>query len=335
MAAHQEEEHLLLEALRRAVDECEALEAIYGGAGCEEGEGDVGDAGAEESSSFRVVSAAELQKARDMLLLADEGVTGKAIARSNNENAPQLEVEIRVSPATTMRCRLPPGYPEVPAAVSVPAANGMRRAARDEVSRELNERAAELAGQEMVLDLVEYLKEMLSRHSESEDQVAGASESNTANDTRAAATLNHEQSSPSNWGRRWIWVHHITNGGRCKSIVAEARELGLGGYLKPGYPGVVVVEGSAAKCDEFVAFIKGNKSRPGGFGRNWGHHVRGHIDFDSDGDDGKDVEQSDHRGRRLPTEFQELEEDMATLSDKCNVCGLKDEFKEYVMQHKK
>ena len=76
-------------------------------------------------------------------------------------------------------------------------------------------------------------------------------------------------------GRRWIWVHHITNSGRLKQIVTEAEELKLGGFLKGGYPGVVIVEGDSKSCDEFVVWVKGNKSRPGGFGRNWtAYHPR-------------------------------------------------------------
>ena len=77
--------------------------------------------------------------------------------------------------------------------------------------------------------------------------------------------------------RLWIWVHHITNTTRRKVIVQEAKEMSLSGYLKHGYPGIVVVEGKTKLCDEYVQWIKGNKSRPGGFGRNWGHHVRGQV----------------------------------------------------------
>jgi hypothetical protein len=122
-------------------------------------------------------------------------------------------------------------------------------------------------------------------------------------------------------GRRWIWVHHIKDSDRRKTILSEARYLKLGGYLKSGYPGIIVIEGDVLACDEFVAWVKGNKSRPGGFGRNWGHHVRGEVTFPSSGI------------RLLPFEFEELE-DMAVLGGRCRDHGLESEFLEYVMQHK-
>jgi hypothetical protein len=119
--------------------------------------------------------------------------------------------------------------------------------------------------------------------------------------------------------RRWIWVHHITNSHRLKQIVQEARRLHLGGYVKGGYPGVVVVEGSCQNCDEFVVWIKGNKSRPGGFGRNWGHHVRGEATTEA---------------RQLPVTFEELEDDMGRLGGLCRQFGVEGEFREFILQHK-
>eukprot|EP00986_Skeletonema_menzelii_P003516 scaffold1089_cov131-Skeletonema_menzelii.AAC.9 len=53
-----------------------------------------------------------------------------------------------------------------------------------------------------------------------------------------------------------------------KQIVIEAQDRNLGGFLKAGYPGVVCVEGDSDACDDFVVWIKGNKSRPGGFDRH-------------------------------------------------------------------
>lgn len=42
--------------------------------------------------------------------------------------------------------------------------------------------------------------------------------------------------------RRCVWFHHIKNLNKRKSIVTWGGELGLGGYSKPGFPGVVLVE---------------------------------------------------------------------------------------------
>ena len=61
-------------------------------------------------------------------------------------------------------------------------------------------------------------------------------------------------------------------------------------------------------------------SRPGGFGRNWGHHCRGEVNFA-------------RAEKCLPGIFDELE-DMAVLGELCRNCGLEDEFLRYVLQHK-
>ena len=131
--------------------------------------------------------------------------------------------------------------------------------------------------------------------------------------------------------RRWIWVHHITNISRCKSIVEEANELGLTGLLKSGYPGVLVIEGSSIACDTFVSWIKGNKSRPNGFGRNWGHHVRGEIE-----DCEPKLQISRLSGSQATKEdcrFVHLGEELKIFSAACADAGLEAEFLSFVLQH--
>ena len=53
-----------------------------------------------------------------------------------------------------------------------------------------------------------------------------------------------------------MWAHHISSAARRGLIVKEARALNLGGYLKPGYPGVVVVEGARGDLEDFVSWMK-------------------------------------------------------------------------------
>jgi hypothetical protein len=288
-------EHLL-ECLGRAVNEIDALEAIYG----------AGDEENDDGTSFLVVSVSELETARSTVEEAECGVI------------PQLEVEVQtmlqsddgIKVTLCLRCRLPPGYPEVPALVTV-SVDGLRRAQREKLSSQLAAKAESMIGVEAVMELMEELKEIVPNY--------------LANGQTAQGGSTTEQNSqakkyPNTFGRRWIWVHHIKDSGRRKSIMYEARYLKLGGYLKSGYPGVIVVEGETSSCNEFVAWVKGNKSRPGGFGRNWGHHVRGEVNFPSG-------------VRCLPSTFEELE-DLAVLGGLCREHGLGDEFLEYVMQHK-
>jgi hypothetical protein len=70
-------------------------------------------------------------------------------------------------------------------------------------------------------------------------------QSNSASNTNISMedSIPNSPSCTGSLSRRWVWVHHITNSGRIKQIVHEASQLHLGGYVKGGYPGVVVIEG--------------------------------------------------------------------------------------------
>ena len=275
-----------LEALERAVREIEALEAIYG-----------------HDNSLTVHSEAELLAAQ------------AAVEAGRVTAAPRLDVELNIpldvapagTVAATLRCGLPPGYPQCTAEVSA-RVPGLRRGAHDELCAQLRQKAEALTGHEAVMDLVQELQHLA---------VQALQMTQTESSAKEQAAEPPPQSA---LGRRWIWVHHIKSGDRRKAIAQEAGERGLGGYLKAGYPGIVVIEGDAVACDDFVNWIKGSKSRPGGFGRNWGHHVRGEIN-------------TPHGTRLLPAEFSELE-DMKELGALCKGHGLEKEFLEFVLQHR-
>lgn len=53
-----------------------------------------------------------------------------------------------------------------------------------------------------------------------------------------------------------IWFHHIKSLEKRKRMVEWARELRLAGGCKPGFPGVVVVEGAEDDVREFVARVR-------------------------------------------------------------------------------
>ena len=271
----------LFESLQRAVTEIEVIESIYG------------------SGHLTVRTPEELQAAIAAIESNETSFDGLRL---------KLDLNIQSSDVKArMHCTLPPGYPESSSLqVSVSSAT-LQRSVEDDISMRLQEKAEELIGVEAIMELAQNLEEMLKVAVEVESALCSENLEEVSTSSRPCL------------GRRWIWVHHITSSERRKSIVREARELGLAGYLKPGYPGVVVVEGES--CDEFVKWIKGNKSRPGGFGRNWGHHVRGEVNVT----DGK---------RRLQLEFRELNDDMKGLSALCSEHGLSEEFRDYVLQHK-
>jgi acylphosphatase len=57
-------------------------------------------------------------------------------------------------------------------------------------------------------------------------------------------------------GRRLIFFHHIINQSKRDFIIHQALELGLGGYSKIGWPGVVVVEGEDCNVQEYVRSLQ-------------------------------------------------------------------------------
>ena len=303
-----------LDALERTLDELEALEAIYG------------TDSTDSSAGFTVYSK------RGVVVAARSAVVAGASLLSSDWASPTLEIGLRLqlsgdldgkSPRAQiadLRCRLPPGYPDVTAAepsVSVP---GLPRRAETALAAQLVDRAREQIGCEAVMGLAQLLEEMVPGLMDGE-AAAASGEPGIAGETGDAGDAGDdgEDGIVRSLGRRYIWCHHITDTGRRKDIVREAVELELGGFLKHGYPGVVIVEGDAATCESFTKWIKGDKSQEGGFGRQWGHHVRGEL--------------SGIEARVLPPEFVETD-DMGTVARACKDVGLEGEFKEFVLQHK-
>ncbi len=56
-----------------------------------------------------------------------------------------------------------------------------------------------------------------------------------------------------------VWFHHIKAASKRKLCVSWARDLGLRGAVKPGFPGVLVAEGATQQVREYVARIRGLK----------------------------------------------------------------------------
>lgn len=56
--------------------------------------------------------------------------------------------------------------------------------------------------------------------------------------------------------RLWIYSHHIYRKELLKKIPASAQELQLTGFVLPGKPGIICVEGEKENCDEFWQKLK-------------------------------------------------------------------------------
>ena len=291
-----------VESLERLVLELDAMSSIFSN----DFTNDEG-AGEGDGEHFVVTTQEALQNARSIIECSPESF-----------DIPRIDVEAVVlcssdsfEGSTRLRMGLPKGYPSMCNAevtvLSIP--KNCTRSQMDDLSSKLQSISKELHGSEAMMEIMNECRDVMQDWESNKLTEPIPDEEQCSKDNNATDTI----------CRKWIWVHHITNAGRLKQIVTEAQQLKLGGYLKGGYPGVVVVEGSATSCDEFVGWIKGNKSRPGGFGRNWGHHVRGEATVDA---------------RSMPQTFLELEDDMGKLGSLCKQFGVEDEFREFILQHK-
>ncbi|PKC07103.1 DUF1115-domain-containing protein [Rhizophagus irregularis] len=53
-----------------------------------------------------------------------------------------------------------------------------------------------------------------------------------------------------------IWTHHLLSLEKRKNICQWAEELGLWGFSKPGYPGIIIVEGLNDRVHEYISRLK-------------------------------------------------------------------------------
>ena len=314
------------EALDRVVLEIDALTNIF----CQDGTFDEHREAKNFDKNFFVTTPESLERSRRFVDQADWFPSCEC---KEALDVPRIDVESFIRAQTTdpggdafptdgvrLRMSLPPGYPTYACAevtvLSIP--KKIPRCQLDELSTRLQSLAKKLIGSEAILEIINECREMLTEWGSRVNTSEGQQISSKSFDQGCHG--HRRKSETESIGRRWIWVHHITNADRLKQIVIEARNLNLGGYVKGGYPGVIVAEGSNRACDKFVVWIKGSKSRPGGFGRNWGHHVRGEASVEK---------------RQFPEMFEEVVDDMGKLGALCKEFVVEDEFRKFILQHNK
>ena len=111
--------------------------------------------------------------------------------------------------------------------------------------------------------------------------------------------------------RRTLWFHHIKALSKRKNILAWAGELGVGGFSKPGFPGVVICEGWDEDVSEFVTRIR---------------HLRWQA-MSVRAEEMVDATDGNCEDMRFKGSFRELGEgDMDVLALECRTAGLEHLF---------
>lgn len=138
---------------------------------------------------------------------------------------------------------MPHGYPEEQAvSVTVKCGGGVSRSEHEAINMGAREVAREHIGQEAILQVLQRVQEIALMTSNknikySSDQDDGSISS--------VCKLLHIK-------RVLIWFHHIKSLQKRKSILEWGKELNLGGYCKPGFPGIIVIEGEKGRVDTYL-----------------------------------------------------------------------------------
>lgn len=69
-------------------------------------------------------------------------------------------------------------------------------------------------------------------------------------------TSNETQESEFVYERLWIYSHHIKSKTKRQNIIKSARDLSLTGFMRPGKPGIICVEGLQENVQEFWKIIR-------------------------------------------------------------------------------
>ncbi|KAL3678672.1 hypothetical protein R1sor_021628 [Riccia sorocarpa] len=136
-------------------------------------------------------------------------------------------------------------YPEKePVRVSVECGGLISKHEHERFSLSAHEAARETLGEEAVLHVMQKLQELAWEFEESTKSAT-------------AITLNpNSESAPGVLERKAIWFHHIKSTQKRKDILEWGAELELGGFCKPGFPGVLIVEGEGRNVAEYVKRIQ-------------------------------------------------------------------------------
>jgi hypothetical protein len=208
---------------------------------------------------------------------------------------------------------LPATYPSTPVRISV-TARSMTRFDQDRLTTTLNDSS-----------LAEAHKAEPEPHIFNLFQLAEAFEPSPVTKVTAPRSVPCQ---PLKVERRLIYSHHIIAQEKRAAISANATELNLGGFVKHGWPGLIIVEGMDTDVEEYYRRLKRFQ---------WKHlEVRGaETDVESDecflsrAATGRDIARVVDTLRRLSPGFDELgdgPEALGVAAIRCRENGLADLF---------
>ena len=179
----------------------------------------------------------------------------------------------------------------------------------EEINDTLIETAESSVGEEAVIQVYFAAQQYLKEHHKSESEPLQPAEPVY----EMEETIVIDQPIMPILGRRAIYFHHIIAASKRKVVMEWAVHLGLGGFSKIGWPGVVIVEGPEACVKEYVRRLQHLR---------WKQMiVRG--EQIEEGVLGQTVDDL----RKIPPAFREFPTDgMSDIARACRECGLEELF---------
>lgn len=204
----------------------------------------------------------------------------------------------------------PRRYPEREAArVTVDCGGETTKRQHETLSLGAQSAANQMVGNEAVFHVLQTVQELAFEIGQSADAAPSA--------LRLDAGLNDEPKLPESIHRKLIWFHHIKSSQKRKDILDWGSELKLGGFCKPGFPGVLIFEGEADHVAEYVRRIQRLRWQ--------GLQIRGEEEEEVISTDSQMPNLDSIR--RFPVGIRELPESgMSELAAKCRDVQLEDLF---------
>jgi hypothetical protein len=222
-----DEAHVLRE---RQLNEIEVLQSMYPPS--EEHNDDDDDT---TSGSFRMITTVENMEGVRQNVNVNDGI--------------KIRFEIRAANKLSLEFEFPLGYPHTPLQVHV-AQPELPKELIQELQRLGNETAESHKEEEAAMHVINAVTE---RFHELYDML----QQERANKAAMEASSSTPKT-PSNpvVGRRLLHFHHIKSSKKKRSITEWASELKLQGMCKPGYPGLLFIEGDESNCEDYVHRLK-------------------------------------------------------------------------------
>ena len=101
-----------------------------------------------------------------------------------------------------------------------------------------------------ILNIIEWIKSNIDEYLSSDKETPDVSSSSSSEQAVEAGPRMIE------FSRMFVYSHHIFSPEKRREVTGNARDLNLTGFLMPGKPGVICVEGSNSGVLEFWSRLK-------------------------------------------------------------------------------